>query len=548
MTLHQPIKPRLAGEMLMIQMFLSYILVYACFMTGMQLSAWLFPVALAGSWVLYAGIPKDESGSFLRTFLSTLLLWAGAMLAGSLLTDYSYDGNGYHQEVVAALCDGWREGEKEVCGIEMSIWSLHYAKGIEMMEAAVVTFTGDLESGKSVNFIMGFMTFFLVYSFVRNMLANISKKKAVVCALVATCNPIYISQLGTFYIDYAKYFYTLISIIYLFDIYRHPEKAMGYLMLGTVICLAAVSKFNAFFDEGVVVIAGMLWIWWRNHKTGLTFKIGLCGIVSALAGAIVLGYHPYITNCLNAGHPLYPLMGEGSIDIMTGNTPAECLAHGRIVNFFQSLITVSIPKADGRLGGFGPLMVVMLIISVIEIWRHRRVGNGVIVYLSIWVIASCFFFEQSWWARYIPQLWLLVAAGTILLLNEGTTSKMLLWIQLGCIAATTTISIGSGLTRNVRAALYRKAVMRELDGQEVEVTALRTSYRRQMREMGVTAIPASSDIAGKTSVPYYGLITNPEIYPMILTDSVTRDKILKRIECLPFDYSKQFNPNLEEKW
>lgn len=537
---------RLIGEMLLIQIFLCYVLIYACFMGCISNGAYIFPISLLGGFLAVC-LPKLNNKTNWIAFGISLLSWSISIIIGALITDYSYDGNAYHQEIIAALCDGWKAGENYVDGLKMSIWSQHYARGIEMMEAAVVAFTGNIESGKALNFIIGISSFLLVYSFVREKFPNVDNKIVVLCVLVAVCNPVYISQCLTYYIDYAKYFYTLISIIFIFEIASQPEKIRGYIMLGVVIIFAIETKFNAFFEEGVVIFASIVWLFFSKKKK-TAIRLALCGLLSAVVGVFVLGYNPYVSNYLYAGHPLYPLMGEGSIDIMTNNTPDIYLGHNRIYTFFSSLFTKAIPIYDTREGGFGPLMFAMILISLWAIWRNRNIGKGILIYISLWVIASCFFFEQSWWARYICQLWLIVSIGTIVLIGTSGFYKILLWLQIAGVGITTFVIISFGLYLTIRNDLYRKTILSEISGREVEVISLNEGYRRQMKERGkVIVISISDEDSRGYMMPYYGYSVNSKKYPILLLDSLTRSNILLKLDDTPFNYVIKFETDSLDK-
>ena len=135
------------------------------------------------------------------------------------------------------------------------------------------------------------------------------------------------------------------------------------------------------------------------------FLVSVC----ALVAGVILAWHPYITNLTGWGHPLYPLMGDAPVDIMGYNTPEMYEGSGRIYNFFKSLTAVSLPVYDQRAGGFTVLMPLILVLCAVAAVIMRKKLKGVVWYIAGCVLLTCFLYEQSWWARYNCQLWLIGA-------------------------------------------------------------------------------------------------------------------------------------------
>lgn len=542
-----PIKSvsRSTGEMLLVQLLLCYVSVYFCFMTGIRVSGLILPGSMIIGCLVSASTCSNVS-TYWRSSILTLCIWAISIIIGSFAVDYSFDGNGYHQQIVAALCDGWHVGEDEVKGLPLALWCMHYAKGIEIAEAAVVACTGILESGKSINLVLFSAAGLLIYAFIRDRFPHLSRRKSAICSLVAVCNPVVLCQIPTFYIDYAKYIYTSLSIVFLFDITSKPKYCWNYLLLAVITCMAVTTKFNAFFEEGIVYFAALIWLMYLG-KWNIVGKITICGAVATVVSVLILGYHPYVTNLIEAGHPLYPLMGNGSIDIMTTNTPDIFVGHNRLYTFVRSLFSVELLSVDTRTGGFGPLMPLMLIISVWALWKKRHFERGIVIYISAWALASCFFFEQSWWARYNSQLWLIVALGTILLFSSPDNPRWLYRLQTGLVMFTAAVCIMSGLVRSYRCYCMRRAITTEIRGREVRVISLSESFRRQLEERGIIAVPTTIDDSVGVRVPYYGYVSEPENYPVLLLDDSTRTSILRRLENTPFTYSANFDPKVTDK-
>ena len=402
--------------------FFSYSFSVASFFLGIGMTKSVFPLSLiAGiATVTALDVKRDTVRSGALTGLVLLTVMACILIEGSLY-DQSYDGIRYHQETIASICDGWNpfDGADGINAPE-SIWPLHYAKAIEIAEASIVCFTGKMETGKAINLIMIVAVAIGVYAFLRKNPSRIflkgnlpqqawNRKKSLFTTLLIVGNPVVWSQWIVYYIDFYKYLYLLLVLLS-FCLIASSEKCrrvQGYTALTMTLVLAMGSKFNFFFEAGLWMILAFVRLLWKKDYADLRRLI----IVSAVSLGIgtLLAYHPYITNAIGYGHPLYPLMGEGSADIMSGNTPEVFEGNGRIVNFFKSLFSISVPIYDQRAGGFTILMPFILLISAIIAWRLRHSIRSVIWYVAICTLLSCFIFEQTWWARYICQLWLVGA-------------------------------------------------------------------------------------------------------------------------------------------
>lgn len=534
---------RILGEMLFMQIFFCYIGVYLCYISASRLSALVFPLALLCSYGYSCLCTRDVKAS-LKSLICSIAWWLILLPLSTVIIDSSYDGNAYHQEIIAALCRGWNIEGSQIPGIPLSVWAIHYAKGLEMVQASVVAFTGFIESGKAVNLIFGLSAGLCLYSFTATFGGSIKRGYRLLISLVGVCNPVFLSQCLTYYIDYSKLFLTLLAIIYIIRCVAESRRFSfsNFSFLFVVVVMGVVTKFNAFFEIGVTVFASMIWVFFTG-KTKDAWRLAICGIAGAVTGVLILGYHPYITNYLVAGNPLYPLLGEGSIDIMTGNTPPEYLSRNRFVTFFLSLITPQLPSTDQRIGGFGVLMLPILVISLLAIFFSKSRWKNVGIYIAVWVLASCFFFEQSWWARYIPQLWIIVVEGCLFLalsIKNNKLAKAGFYVTAVSVLATALLCEAMAFKAGLRETAYRHAVVKEFQGREMRVYGLNEAYMRQMAERGLYTVPSDLDTVNYQLVPYFGHIAEPEDYPMIMADSVTKQNFLDRLNKLPFNYSQKF--------
>jgi len=162
------------------------------------------------------------------------------------------------------------------------------------------------------------------------------------------------------------------------------------------------------------------------RKLILLKKLFFACVGSGLFAILVAGFNPYISNTINHRHPLYPLMGEGKIDIVTGQTPDIFKEKSRFKSVFISLLAQPESEAyafpvihmsyfkgirdpDIRIGGFGGFFSWALILSTLlyfvvifhkkEIFDKKRIKYDAVLLV---LFVSLFILPYAWWARYFP--------------------------------------------------------------------------------------------------------------------------------------------------
>lgn len=159
--------------------------------------------------------------------------------------------------------------------------------------------------------------------------------------------------------------------------------------------------------------------------------------LSFFIGIFIVGFDPYVTNSIDHGTPLYPVFGS-DFDILMLNNPSDFQNTNPFGNLFRSVFshsmagvtnfTYRIPfvinvedlqafqTPDVRLSGFGPLFsgaIVLCIFNLLQFLRSngycmlknqfRSILSFIVVFLMISVLIN----PSSWWARFVPQLWLI---------------------------------------------------------------------------------------------------------------------------------------------
>lgn len=489
-----------AGLMLVYAIFAAFALSAINFLAGGTMQWWIFPTSVMVS-AICAGCSIEGWGNRVAALCLAVVPTALVALVCHFMNDPSYDGNAYHQEEIALMLNGWNPYHPAAT-FDPGLWASHYAKAIEMVAATVVAATGSIESGKVVNFMLIFGAALYVYAFVRSKLGGPVAKSMLFIAVVVA-NPVGLTQMLTYYIDYTKYYYLLLTIVAVCSLSEaSPRRRFDILLLFAVTCLAIATKFNIFFEQGIAIFASAAWLAWRRRMRAVG-QICAVGVAAIVVGACVLCYHPYYTNWSLQGNPFYPLLGDGAVDIMTSNTP-ERLVGNRFVDFFISYFTFSLPSYD-TMNGFGLTMPLLLAMSVAVFVIYRSGIGAWMWYALAWVVGSCFFFAQGWWARYSCQLWFVpVAAFYVVLYGCGCGRFWRVGFVL-LFGLSTLLSMAATAFTSLRYS-WQRHVLYEIAGDStLEVANVSPQFARHLDEKGVRYVEVlRCSIPDAEAVRYYG--------------------------------------------
>jgi hypothetical protein len=507
------------------------------------------PLHLAvGALVALAFLYKLSSTKTTAIAAVTLIAAAAiAIIVAGATFDFSFDGNDYHQEMAHAVAsNAWNPYTQHLDDSQYWIFSTHYAMAFEWLAGCFESLTSSIECGKAVNYLLIIATALICHGAIAHRFGHWSSSRRIVLLCLLILNPVALCQLPTFYIDFTGYCYTLLTIVISLEIFSNHNRSANYIALCAVIILAAGTKFNTFFFEGLTIAAIALSIAiYRRDSLRAIIPYCATAAVTAIVSFALICYHPYITNLIAHGNPLYPLVGDGAVDIMSHNTPDIYLGHSRFANFFTSIFSISHPTVDQRIGGFGPLFSIIFVISLIAIaWssaKQRRLSP--IAYAAIVIIASAFVFEQSWWARYNPQLWLLAPLAYIAVadaasrwLRHAATAIALFALADSAICC---LSIAEYISVE---ATYRHALYNQLRGHTATLSFSRPHFIQQLSEQGISArvdSVATADSLSRVSICIYRC-SDYTHFPNAAVTHRQQQTIFQAVENDPFISFKRF--------
>lgn len=419
-------------------------------------------------------LAKRISPRPLRDILSVCAIVALSAFAMGRIFDLSWDGQTYHQEAIFQLAHGWNpiwDSPLPVWHGDIT-WCNSYPKGIWLAQAVFFRVFGNLESAKAVAMSLFLSSLLLGFAAARSL--DLKPGTSLLIAAAAALNPVVFCQLPSFYVDGALGSLLLILLALAVLFFQAPQRRHLVTML-LALSILCVTKFTGvvyavFFSVGVGLSA-LLW------KRKLVKPLLVTTVLGGVLGFLFLGFQPYVTNLRSHLHPFHPLAGSQRIDFMPAQLGPEFAAQPRILTLAESLFSTStndkawprwkIPFAvsrtelsefgipDIRIGGFGPWFGPVLGLSLLGVLflfvyhsrqkslpRSRRelgTSHGKFLWPGLLVLAvilaSSLVNPGVFWARYVPQLWLIPVVVVVLLRLQGNRFAWPLLLLLSMNAA-----------------------------------------------------------------------------------------------------------------
>lgn len=452
--------------------------------------------------------------------LKSICWFVGITLAsifiGANVYDASYDGQWYHSSIIKLMNDGWNpfyhpilQQDEVPYYTNTHIWVSHYAKGMETIEAGIVALTGNLESGKTLNIFLAVSLFCFVFDFIGNF--NKLDKGIIrfLVALTTTLNPVLVNQMMTHYIDYTCYVFVTIGLVYVYNIVVKKERSymLPLLLMGFFV---PTIKFNIAFWFVVILLVfiGLLY-----HTKRIFDKILFRNMaISVVAGFLVGAFNPYITNTVIKHNPVYPLIGEDKIDIMSIVTPQNI--EGKCV-FYQVNYSLAAnpyssdsrrmgndsffkiakddlmdsPKHDLQLGGFGEFFFEAMLILFIVFVMLKKDRRWKVTLISILFLYLCLFILPSGFlARYVPFFYLVpcILIGYILNAECGKYKRGLTFIAMVMLLVNSFLSLVGGTVINVQQRVQTDYIVSQIKSKQKPVYVYSQSIQmhNKLKEVG----------------------------------------------------------------
>ena len=392
-------------------------------------------------------------------FAATVITGSSCAAAAAFF-DVSWDGQAYQQEAVLRLAGGWnplRHGALDTNVRFDDVWINHYPKGLWLAQAVLLRAINHIEAVKGLSLVLVLASFLLAASALRTFGGTTARAAAL--GALAAANPVALTQVFSSYVDGALGA-LLLSAVSLLRLWWVQRDSMQLLVFAVCLALLANIKFTGLIYGIFIVVAVGAFCFALQRRIPRPL---VASIVAGLGLAtLVFGADPYMTNWRRHGHPFHPLMGSAAVDIITPHATPDFLALSRPHQLalaslawannhrkppalktplaFSSKELRTFAHPDTRIGGFGPWFGAALILMLVSLtalafsvrfrWRAALPVAAALAYTLFTVLAN----PACWWARYVPQLWLLPVG--VLAVQVGRQQRMLrfaLWAQ-GCLA------------------------------------------------------------------------------------------------------------------
>lgn len=456
--------------------FLNIALTSALFLIGVGISNLHFITSIIISALITYVIERKSKEEYnfkkliINWLISIFVIFISIMIA-NVFYDNTWDGNTYHKEMIGLMKNGMNPVYNEESG---DIWTQHYARSVETYAAVIYSFTGNIESGKSINFLLMLILWVQISKFLKEK--NVNTVLAVLIGAAVAINPISLIQSTSYYVDgvFANVlFFLILELLKITDSKEIKIKSIPFYWLAMLTTICINIKFTSLVI--CTMFIGVFCIYWLylaiSKKTfWATFKKLFSFFVVIYVFAImIVGESVYVKNFVKYGHPFYPLKGEGTgVDIVTGNEPEGLSEKTHVEKFIYTLFSktytwydkkpelkipftiyesefYSMQFADTRIGAFGPWYSGMLILSlpIIVFYLIKKIvkkDKKVILLLLILmaIILPIPILPVVWQLRYYPQLYLLPIIAILLLALDS--DKILKKICLFLILAATLIN------------------------------------------------------------------------------------------------------------
>lgn len=463
---------------IVVDVFISIIL----FCLKLHISVINFWASLIITMLVYLLIGKNNNRIYIEKAISILLFLVilfSSIFVASKIYDSSYDGNSYHKGAIGMMSHGWNpvyetaedysDNIFHIRGAKIFTWIDHYQNLSWIFGATVYRVFGNIETAKSLNFLLiGGVLFILMNYFRRFRFKN---SQSILLAIVTIFSPVVLSQFFSFYIDgnlaIAFYLYIATISLIIFELIKQ-KRLSGDLIFPFFfsICILANLKLTGILliAAGTLPLAAYLTVLFVKKKIEAADYWKLFGttIASILFAILVIGSTSYVKNTITMHNPFYPLLGDNRSDIITTMQPAELMEKNQLEKLLISIFSRSdnvqlyswkaleyklpltwnteeinsLNITDTRIGGFGIFYSFIFIISILTIaiylvkacsMKMETDSDGALKRIIVGcILASILIYlvlpTENWWARYAPNIYLLTPIALAIIFGKMNRS------------------------------------------------------------------------------------------------------------------------------
>lgn len=346
-----------------------------------------------------------------------------------------FDAVWYHHDAVYQLAKGWNPYDRNLLANETSYCEFYlnyFPKGYWIFGATIYSFTHTIEAAKGMDLALMIACIMILCGGLLQHNFGWSNAKSVFVGLLISLNPIAIINAFSFYVDGPIASLLSLGIFFsLAQLYGKDNKAwlLAFICFGVLFHLKFTGTafsilFMAAFFVLLIVKEKLLWKQWLIRFT-----------IFSVFVVLILGFHPFISNTINKGHPFFPAIENDEIKVFKLTSyPADFIGKDRFTKFetalfaeigwhgtpdkskpkelFSLLGTEFYGKGIPDLGALGPLFAeffslacMAFAISLLFIKSMKKKWQYLLAVLFF--LFTFFINQEAWVFRYTPHLWLL---------------------------------------------------------------------------------------------------------------------------------------------
>ena len=458
----------------------------------------------------------------IELIISSVLIFAiflvSLFLCGRVF-DNSYDGNSYHKEAIGFLKEGWNPiyesaeefGKEHSLGDAHHVWLNSYPKATWFYGASVYKITGNIETAKTFNLIILFVSFFIVAYLINKFYGK--KLLALLMAILVVSFPIICQQIFSLYLDGFLGFCLLLTLMYMYLLLKDDTSKEYFYIIDALLIIIINIKFTGLMYAGIFCLGYYIYYLIGKIRSKEYKQLGIFTgkfLLILAISLLVVGSNSYIKNIVVHKNPLYPLIGKDKVDIMSYLQPESFADMSPIEKNFYSLFSrtanvgvfnngepvLKRPFAksyyettqfseDTRIGGFGVYFSGILIISVIVVIIYMIVGivrknyHDLIMlgipFLLIILIMFCL--SDGWWARYAPQVWFIPLMAVFLLLKDNKWCIKVFGVLLFILCIDNSYIIIDHMVKSrIPTSGLTRQTLEENRGEKIEIQMMSLNY------------------------------------------------------------------------
>ena len=391
---------------------------------------------------------RDNKKINKNNFISIIIVWVLIILLFLYYRNFNectYDGAFYHGNAIVHMLDGWnpflQADQHKITGV--TVWADYYPKATWFFGANLIKLFNNLSAGMIINLLVSIAL--SVYSFIYVYEWKHKKVLSLIVALVLFLNPIAIEQTHSYYVDAVLGNFTIILIMLCAKVMKEYNIWDNILIVLVSVFMINI-KFTGFGFAGIINFVAWVYLFFKNKKG--FYKYTVSGVILLFVAVIIVGFSPYLINIIKKRHIFYPLVGENAEDVITYLIPEEI----KSMNFYHKF-TYSLTSGEGlmnnlkdfsydeyllydeKIGAMGRQFIKIMILSSIGFIYYfacsiKNRKTDFIFWLCILslIITIIVNYNNMWWFRYIPQIWLFVPIGILLLSDNKILSLFILLI------------------------------------------------------------------------------------------------------------------------